>query len=83
VRTWDRQDGQWTSPVVRNRENAGESFVVAVEIWDRGLQAVGAAWLRGVSKCDKYKLKKFHCDYIRVSKGAPRTYQKSRRRVKK
>ena len=42
-----------------------------------------AAWLRGVSKCHKYELKKFHCDYIRVSKGASRTYQKSCRRVEK
>ena len=44
---------------------------------------MGAAWLRDSSKCHTCHVwvEKFHCDYIKVSKEAPRTYQKPRRRV--
>jgi hypothetical protein len=50
--------------------------VAAVGIPDRDPQAVGAAWQGDASKCRTYGLKIFHCNYIKVSKEAPRTYLK-------
>jgi len=52
------------------------NFASVVGIRDRHSRAVGAAWLRDVSKCHRYGSKKIHCSYIRVNKIAPRNYQK-------
>ena len=59
VGIWDRRDSHCPSPVVGNHGNVGESLpvVAAVGILDGHPWAVGVAWLRGASKCHKYRKK--------------------------
>jgi hypothetical protein len=72
VRTQDRQDSQYLSPVVGNSENANKSFVAAVGIPDIHSQDVGAAWVRRVTKMSHGRITRI----LYESKEAPKTYQK-------
>ena len=42
----DQQDGQQSSPVVKNHKNSGERLEAEMRILDRYSWAVGTAWLR-------------------------------------